>query len=91
MSDKYVIEHRRVLDGDWVAVQTVGEDILDEMVAQVDAYNEASGVGDWRVRPLAGGVPVRSAEGGVIVLFEPPSRWERLRFWWLMRTSRRAR
>lgn len=92
MTATHVVEHRRVLDGDWIKVQTL--DAVDdprtfEICADLVAgYNERSGVGDWRILPLGEPRPVKVAEDRV---FAPPSWRERVRFWWVMRFSKRAR
>lgn len=88
-NEVHVIEHRRVLGGDWVKVQTVRADLVGEAGSIVARYNEMSGVGDWRVRALSDS-PVRAAPPSAGEVVEP-SRWARLRFWWVLRTSKRAR
>lgn len=87
----YVIEHRRVVGGDWIRVQTVGEDLVEVVRAQLDVFNLASGVGDWRLRPI-GAAPVAPRPAPAPV--DPKrlaTRWERVRFWWILRFSKRAR
>lgn len=84
--DVHVIEHRRVQGGDWLRVQTVGNDMLEWAEEVVVGYNEQSGCGDWRIR-YAG----QKADPVAPRVIHAPSLRERLRFWWVMRFSKRAR
>ncbi|WP_336633431.1 MULTISPECIES: hypothetical protein [unclassified Microbacterium] len=86
----HVIEHRRVLGGDWIRVQTVDDEMLGWAEDAVVAFNAQSGCGDWRIH-YAGKEPeaaVKVAEPRVI---SKPSWRERARFWWVMRFSKRGR
>lgn len=85
--DVHVIEHRRVLDGDWMRVQTVGKDMLEWAQDVVAGFNEVSGCGDWRIRPIGEPAPVKVATPREL---SKPSLRERVRFWWVMRFSKRA-
>lgn len=86
---EHIIEHRRVQGGDWIKVQTVGDDILDFSQTIVNAANEESGADDWRIRPL-NDTPARLV---VPAGAQPdkPSLWQRFRFWWTLKTSRKGK
>lgn len=86
--DVHVIEHRRVQGGDWLRVQHVGADMLEWAQDVVARYNEESGCGDWRIRPIGEPPAAKIAEPRMI---EKPSVFDRVRFWWLMRFSKRGR
>lgn len=88
--DAHVIEHRRVLGGDWIRVQIVGNDMLEWAQDQVAVYNEQSGCGDWRIRPADAKPPKRTAQPPASVVDKPTFR-QRLRWRWIMLTSKRAR
>lgn len=87
--DVHVIEHRRVQGGDWLRVQTVGDDLLEWAQDVVAGYNGQSGCGDWRIVP---GVRVTTAaKVAEPRVLSKPSLRERARFWWVMRFSKRGR
>jgi hypothetical protein len=89
VGQQHVIEHRRVLGGDWIKVQLVGDDLAEWAQARVAAYNEQSGCGDWRIRPLGDGEAVAEARPDPV----PPrvAFWPRLRFRLILIFSRRGR
>lgn len=80
----FAVEARRSVDGPWMPVTTVQEDLVDDIAPLV------AGPGEWRIRP-------EDPEPRHPVAPEPspgmpkPSRWQRLRWWWTMRTAPKGR
>lgn len=85
----HVVEHRRVLGGDWVKVLTVGDDLLADVQEQIAGYNGMSGAGDWRIVASEPAEEPKSPQGAGVV--EKPSLRDRLRWKWVMLTSKRGR
>ena len=83
----FVVEARRHEDGPWARVTTVQEDLVDD-VARIIADGPTPG--DWRLRPEDPDVnhprPVQAP-----AVMPRPSRWERIRWWFMLRTSKQAR
>lgn len=83
----YVVEARRHEDGPWMPVTTVQDDLLADVERIVI---DGPTPGDWRIRP-------EDPEPRHPVAPEPslgvpkPSRWQRLRWWWTMRTAPKGR
>jgi hypothetical protein len=76
-----------VRDGDWLRVQTVGEDMLEWAQEVVAGYNGQSGCGDWRIRTAE----VKPATVLSSATTEKPTLRQRLRWRWIMLTSKRGR
>lgn len=82
----FVVEARRHEDGPWSRVTTVQEDLVDH-VAQMIA--DAQMQGDWRLRPEdpepqhPKAAPERETARITV--------WDRLRWWAMLRFSRKAR
>lgn len=85
--DVHVIEHRRVQGGDWLRVQTVGDDMLEWAQEVVAGYNGQSGCGDWRIRTAGSEAPQKVSSATA----EKPTIRQRLRWRWIMLTSKRGR
>ncbi|MDR6868471.1 hypothetical protein J2Y69_003087 [Microbacterium resistens] len=79
----YVVEARRHEDGPWSRVMTVQEDLVDEIAPLVP-----SEPGEWRMRLEDPDVNHPHPSQAVTAKI---TRWDRLRWWALMRFSRRAR
>lgn len=77
----FVVEARRHEDGPWAQVTTVQEDLVDVIAPQIP-----DGPGDWRIRSLDEPKPKPQAASLPL-----PTRRERLRWWLLMRFTRKAR
>lgn len=86
----YVIEHQRVAGGDWLRVQTCDDDTLGYVRAVIAGYNGLPGAGAWRIRRVADVAAAESEPRGETRPVKP-SLWERLRWRWIMLTSRRGR
>lgn len=79
----FVVEARRFEGGPWLPVTTVQEDLVDD-VAQIVADGPMPG--DWRIRELD-----ERPHRAVAPTLPRPSRWERVRWWALMRFSPKGR
>ncbi len=86
----HVIEHQRVTGGDWLRVQTCDDDTLEYVQEVIAGYSGLPGAGAWRIRKVADVVVVES-ESRAAARPVSPSLWERLRWRWIMLTSRRGR
>lgn len=80
----FVVEARRHEDGPWARVLTVQEDLVDDIAPMV------GGPGEWRVRPEG---PEAEAPRAPEVKpgLPKPSKWQRVRWWFTLRFSPRAR
>ncbi|WP_336647545.1 hypothetical protein [Microbacterium sp. MMO-10] len=85
----YVIE-ARTGEREWNQVQTVGEDLVDSTAETLIDLTEEGDSTQWRMRPADPDVkhpqPTRAP-----AVMPRPSRWERIRWWALLRFSKRAR
>lgn len=88
---KYKIEARRAPGSPWVGVQTVGEDLVDFAAEQIIDLTEDGGSTEWRLRPEDPDKRHPKSRPEPAPALPRPSRWERLRWWGLMRFSRKAR
>lgn len=78
----FVVEARRYEGGPWAPVMTVQEDLVDVIAPQIPG-----GPGEWRMRPED---PEPKHPRSAPSLPRPSWR-ERLRWWVLLRFSRKAR
>ncbi len=78
----FAVEARRGPDGLWMPVLTVQEDLIDEIAPLVP-----TGPGEWRICST----DPEPKHPAVQPSLTPPTRWQRFRWWFLLRTSRKAR
>lgn len=79
----FAVEARRSEDGPWMPVTTVQEDLVDDIAQMMP-----TGPGDWRIRPTDPEPrhPVAPSRETAKITWR-----DRLRWWAMMRFSRRGR
>lgn len=84
----YAVEARRN-DGPWMPVTTVQEDLVDFVAETLIDLTEEGDSTSWRVR--SDDPDVQHPKVAPAPQLPRPSRWERVRWWAMMRFSRRGR
>ncbi len=86
----YAVEARRAEGAPWMPVTTVQEDLVDFVAEQLIDLTEGGGSTEWRLRPTDPEVhhPKSTAAPREAAKI---TAWDRIRWWGMMRFSRRAR
>lgn len=90
MQTTYAVEARRAEGAPWMPVTTVQEDLVDFVAEQLVDLTDGGGSTEWRLRqtdpevkhPKAPAAPRETVK---------ITRWDRLRWWAMMRFSRSRR